>query len=293
MRRTSCLLLATLAPLALLVAGCGDDDSGPAPAKPYFQALPPPVHLSHRGGAGLYPESTIYALERALSEWDTDVLEIDLVMSSDGHIVVIHDLTVDRTTDGTGLVSEKTLAELQALDAAYWFDPDEDGSYPLRGQGITIPTLEEVFTAFPDAYYNLEIKDPDAEYEEDLRDVVVAHGLRDRVCWGSSNDDSAERLRALDPEVAIYYPMQAATCFAFAVLDGNDPMVACPRHYDALNLPEGGSTAEVIAAAHANGIAVYTWTIDDQARMEALFALGVDGIITDRPDVLRAVIDAL
>lgn len=251
------------------------------------------MHLSHRGGAELYPESTIYALGHALSEWDTDVLEIDLVRSADGHIMVIHDEEVDRTTDGTGLVRDMTLAQLKALNAAYWFDPDDDQSYPMREDGLTIPTLVEVFEAFPDAYYNLEIKDADAEYEGELYQLILAHGLRDHVCWGSSNDDSAERLRAQDPDIAIYYPMEAATCFVLAVTNVNDPMTQCLRHYDALNLPEGSSTAEVVAAAHANGIAVYTWTINDQARMEALFALGVDGIITDRPDILRAVIDAL
>ncbi|MDY0001276.1 MAG: glycerophosphodiester phosphodiesterase [Polyangia bacterium] len=288
---TNTLIILNIA-LVFGTSACGDNDSG-EPSKPYFEALPPPVHLSHRGGAGLYPESTLYALERALSEWDTDVLEIDLVLSADGHLMVIHDESVERTTDGSGMVGEKTLAELKALDAAFWFDPDGDESFPLRGEGLTIPTLEEVFTAFPDAYYNLEIKDADSEYEEDLHAVVLQFGMREKVCWGSSNDDSAERLRALDPDIAIYYPMQAATCFVLAVNDSNDPMTQCPRHYDALNLPEGGSTAEVIAAAHANGIAVYTWTIDDQPRMEALFALGVDGIITDRPDILRTVIDSL
>lgn len=286
------ILIALGIALVLSPAACGDDDAG-EPSKPYFQALPAPVHLSHRGGAALYPESTLYALEHALSEWDTDVLEIDLVLSADGHIMVIHDEEVDRTTDGTGLVGDLTLAELKTLNAAYWFDPDGDESYPMRTAGLTIPTLEEVFTAFPDAYYNLEIKDAAAEYEEALHALVLAHGLRDQVCWGSSNDDSAERLRALDPDIAIYYPMEAATCFVLAVNDGNNPMTQCPRHYDALNLPEGGSTAEVIAAAHSNGIAVYTWTIDDQPRMVALFALGVDGIITDRPDILRGVIDSL
>lgn len=286
----------------LLVVGCGDDDGGSDDGgadasainqKPFFEALPPPVHISHRGGGEIYPEHTLYAFLQAVDNDQTDVLEIDLVLSADGHIMLIHDLEVDRTTDGSGLVNDLTLAELEALDASYWFDPDGDGSYPRRGLGDTIPTLDETFEAFPQMYYNLEIKDADSEYEADLYALVQLHNLEDRVLWGSANSSSSDRLRALAPHIAMYYHTPAATCFVTQVLLENDPATECTEHYDVLNLPGGGLTVEVVEAAHAMGIAVYAWTIDLPEDMELLFSYGVDGIITDRPDLLRQVIDAM
>ena len=276
----------------LLVGGCGDDDGG-VDQKPFFEAMAPPVHLSHRGGAGIYPESTLYAFQQAVDVDQTDVLEIDLVLSSDGHIMVTHDLEVDGTTDGTGLVNDLTMAEIQALDAAYWFDPDGDQSYPERGQGHIMPTLDETFAAFPTLYYNLEIKDAASEYEADLYAMVQLYNLEDRVLWGSANSSSSDRLRAIAPHIAMYYHTAAATCFVTEATFGGDPATACTEHYDALNLPGGGITVEVVEIAHAMGVAVYAWTVDLREDMELLFGYGVDGIITDRPDILREVIDAM
>jgi len=278
--------------IAGMMAGCGDDDGG-VTQKPFFEALPAPVHISHRGGAGIYPESTLYAFQQAVDVDHTDVLEIDLVQSADGHIMVSHDDEVDRTTDGSGLITEMTLVEVQALDAAFWFDPDGDQSYPERGMGHTIPTLDETFAAFPTLYYNLEIKDAASEYEAELYALVQQYNLEDRVLWGSANSSSSDRLRAVAPHIAMYYHTAAATCFVTQVTLGGDPATDCTDHYDALNLPGGGITVEVVDAAHALGIAVYAWTVDLPEDMELLFGYGVDGIITDRPDVLRQVIDAM
>jgi glycerophosphoryl diester phosphodiesterase len=282
-----------MAALALSSA-CGDDDNGPAPeVKPYIQTLPPPVHISHRGGADVAPENTLYAFDVAITQYRTDVLEIDLHPTSDGEIVILHDETVDRTTDATGLVREMTLAEVKTLDAAYKFDPDGDGTYPLRGQSITIPTLAEAFEAHPQMHFNLEIKEWDTvQIESTVVELVQAYGMEELVCWGSSNDGSAERLKALLPEVCIYYPILAASCFGLAVINGDDPMEGCDR-YDALNIPESAATLDLIAAAHENAIPLYVWTVDDRTIMEMLFADGVDGIMTDRPDILRDVIDNL
>lgn len=285
-------ILALLAAWALLAtAACGDDDA--RSPKPFFRDLPAHVHISHRGGAGLFPENTLYAFQHATSEYQTDMLEMDLVISSDDNIMVSHDKTVDRTTDATGNINDMTLAELKALDAAYRFDPDGDSSYPLRGQGIQMATLEEIFQALPNQHYLLEIKDTENEYEQELHDLIVQYDMRDRVIFGSFIDSALDRMLAIDPDIATYYPTAAATCFVTAANDGDDPMVECDKHYDALSLPEGGIFPELISFAHANGIAVWAWTIDDPGFMQSLFDMGVDGIITNRPDLLRQVIDGL
>lgn len=272
-----------------LATACGDDDGGPT-QKPYIRNLPPPVHLAHRGCAENGPENTLHLFDIAVNVHGTDVLETDMFLTADGHIVLLHDEDLQRTTDGTGWVNEMTLAEVQALDAAYWWDPDGNASYPLRGQGITVPTLEESFTAFPDVSWNLEIKDAENEYEADLLAIIDQFGMREKVCWGSATDGSSARLRALAPEICLYYPTNAATCFVISVGDGLDPMVECER-YDALNLPEGGITTEVVAAAQANNIPIWAWTINDRDFMIQLLDMGVAGIITDRCEILREVID--
>lgn len=295
MRRFGWVAVFPLGMAALSFApSCGDDDNGPAPeVKPYIRTLPPPVHISHRGGVDVFPENTLYAFDMAITQYQTDVLEIDLHPTSDGEIVIMHDESVDRTTDATGLVREMTLAEIKTLDAAYRFDPDNEGTFPLRGQGITVPTLAEAFEAHSQMHFNLEIKEWDSvQIESTVAELVQAYGMEELTCWGSSNDGSAERLKALMPEVCVYYPEQAATFFVLDVLDGLDPMQR-PHVYDALNIPESAATLELIAAAHENGIPVYVWTVDDRTIMEMLFADGVDGIMTDRPDILRDVIDNL
>lgn len=284
--------LVLLSVVSLLGAwACGDDD---APQhKPFFRDLPAHVHISHRGGADLFPENTLYAFQHATSEYQTDMLEMDLVLSADDHIMVSHDKTVDRTTDATGNIHDMTLAELKSLDAAYQFDPDGDQSYPLRGQGIQLATLEEIFQALPNQHYLLEIKDTENEYEQELYDLIVQYDMHDRVIFGSFIDSALDRMLAIDPDLATYYPTGGATCFVTAVSDGADPMVECDKRYDALSLPEGGISPDLVTVAHANGIAVWAWTIDDAGFMQTLFDMGVDGIITNRPDLLRQVIDGL
>ena len=130
------------------------------------------------------------------------------------------------------------------------------------------------------------------QFESAVAEVVQAYGMEERVCWGSSNDGSAERLRALVPEVCTYYPINAGGCFAMAVVNGDDPLEEC-EVYDALNIPESAASIEYIEAAHAANIPVYAFTVNERWLMEALFADGVDGVMTDRPDILREVIDAM
>src|SRR5829696_2712479 len=116
-----------------------------------------PVNLAHRGASSLAPENTIEAFRLAL-EAGAGGLELDVHMTSDGHIVVIHDATVDRTTNGTGAVSEMTLHELRRLDAGHNFSPDGGPTRPYRGRGVRVPTLGEVLREFPGVAVNIEIK---------------------------------------------------------------------------------------------------------------------------------------
>ena len=153
----SSILLLTIT-LVLDLIGCGDDDewTNPSHVPTYFSG-PRPRNIAHRGGAGLFPENTIFAFEQAL-ELGTQILETDVRGTGDNVLVLLHDEDLSRTTDGRGRVKKRSLKYIKGLDAGYWFSPDGGQTYPYRDLGITVPTLEEVFIRFPYGRFNIEIK---------------------------------------------------------------------------------------------------------------------------------------
>jgi len=127
----------------------------PRPGRAFLAGAP---HLvAHRGGSGLAPENTLEAFRSAVDDWGADILEMDVRLSADGHVVVIHDETVDRTTNGSGAVGALTLEELRALDAGWRFT-DPSGATSFRGRGARLPTFDEVLDAFPAVRINVEAK---------------------------------------------------------------------------------------------------------------------------------------
>jgi glycerophosphoryl diester phosphodiesterase len=278
--------------VAALLVAVGGACAEPPALKPYLTRFHRPLHICHQGGEDVFPTNTLYAYRHCVAEFDTDVLEIDVHQTKDGHLVVLHDETVDRTTNGTGLVKEMTLAELQALDAAAKFTPEDGEGTPLAGQGIFVPTLEEVLDEFPDHLTNIEIKQTDPPIEQALVDMVVAHGMTTRVCLGSFHDGVAAKLRELLPAACHYAPEDMARDYYI----GTRARITgfFPPPVDAFALPPFSGDTEVIderlvEAAHLERKHVWAWTIDDVDEMNRLFDLGVDGIMTNRPDRLRDV----
>ncbi|NPA91559.1 MAG: glycerophosphodiester phosphodiesterase [Chloroflexi bacterium] len=288
--------------LALLVAGTVWilyrmlTVEAPKPAKPFYHDLPQPTAYAHRGGAALWPENTLYAFQHAW-ELGVDVLELDVRGTRDGAIVVIHDPTVDRTTNGTGRVKDMTLADIQALDAGYRFTPDGGKTYPYRGQGIRIPTLEEVFDALPNARFNIEVKSNDPPIVDAVADLIRRKGMEDRVLIGAFDQKIAEALRRALPEAATFATEGEARAFWFW------QKVHLPRVWrpvpDALQVPPTfpvkGYPVTVLSpyyvqAAHRLGVHVDVWTVDDPDEMARFLDMGVDGIMSDRPDVLLEVL---
>ena len=259
----------------------------PRPDRSYLLS-PRPLIMAHRGASGIAPENTIIAFRKAL-EAGSDVLELDVHATKDGEIVVIHDETVDRTTDGTGAVKDFTLEELKRLDAGYRFTPDEGKTYPYRGQGITIPTLKEVFAEFPDARINIEIKQPEPPIESSLLALIDEMGMRDKVLVASFHDEVMQRFRKLADDIAtsaaegelrefmVYLTLKAVPFYtpkadAFQV----------PEYYGERHVV----TKDFIEAAHSKNVKVHVWTVNEEGDMRRLLELGVDGIITDYPDRL-------
>lgn len=260
--------------------------------------LSPPPHpalagaphlIAHRGGAGLAPENTLAAFRQAVGSWAADMIELDVRASADGHCVVIHDPTVDRTTDGTGAVARLSLEELRRLDAGYRFSPDGGASFPFRGQGVRIPTIEEVLEALPGVRLIVEVKTGAAQpplfaalrrHAAEQRVVVAAMRLRDRT-----------RFRGYPGPVSA----SAAACRVFFALHQlRLARLWSPRAH-VVNLPLTWAgrrvvTPRLVADLHRRGLAVQVWTVDDPEQMHRLLDWGVDGILTDRPDRLARVL---
>jgi len=265
-----------------------------------FWARPIPDHpffgddrilvIAHRGGAGLWPENTIYAFEHAV-ELGVDVLEMDVHSTKDGELVVLHDETVDRTTNGTGRVEELTLAEIQGLDAGYTWTPDNGASYPFRGQGLRIPTLAEVLAAFPEARMNIEIKQ--GPIAARLCGMLRDYGMAERVLIVAFDAHTMSQFRRLCPEVATAAAEEEIRMFYGLNLAHLGRFYRPPA--EALEIPEYHGDRRVltrpfIRTAHERNMQVHVWVVNDINDMQRIVDLGVDGIITDYPDRLQAVL---
>jgi glycerophosphoryl diester phosphodiesterase len=244
-----------------------------------------PLLIAHRGGSALAPENTLAAFRPAVDWWRADLLEIDVQPSRDGDAVVIHDPTVDRTTDGTGHVSTFTVAELKRLDAGYRFTPDGGQTFPFRGQDVRLSTLREVLEALPHTRVNVEIKDTRAQQAvwDTVHDLHAVH----RVLIAAGDRNNRSRFRnyggptsAGKQDMYAFYGLHLARATRLWT-----PAV------DAFQMPEerGGRqvlTPRMLVEVQARNVAVHVWTINEARDMRRLLEWGVDGVITDRPDCL-------
>ncbi len=244
--------------------------------------------VAHRGGSKLAPENTMAAFRQAVDRWGADMLELDVRLTRDGHVVVIHDGTLDRTTDGRGLVAASTLAEIQTLDAGHRFE-DPDGVRSFRGTGVAIPTFEEVLDAFPDTRLNVEAKE--RQVAAPLVRVIRRHGAQHRVLLAAEFERSRRDVRD--------YPgpwgasrQQVFTFWVLHRLPGGHMYLPA---VDILQVPEVWKGLRIVSerfirAAHRHNIPVHVWTVDDPEAMKRLLSWGVDGIQSDRPDLLANVL---
>jgi glycerophosphoryl diester phosphodiesterase len=244
--------------------------------------------FAHRGGALLAPENTMPAIDNGLA-LGADGLEIDVQLSADGIPVVIHDRTLDRTTDRTGPVQALSVAELAHVDAGFHFR--RNGTFPFRGQQIGIPTLDAVLARHPDARVIIEMKGGEADLARRVGESIKRAGAVDRTCVGSFYQPSIDVIRAEHPEIVTSASQEEAR-WALHRSWVRWPW-ARPRPYFAFQVPEFAGRMRVVSPnfvrhQHREGHAIQVWVVNDRADVRRLLDWGVDGIISDVPDVAVA-----
>ena len=245
------------------------------------------LNIAHRGGKRVAPEETLAAFQDAV-DTGVDVLEMDLHATSDGVVVCMHDATVVRTTDGTGRIKDMTFDQLRELDAGFWFTTDGGQSYPYRGQGIVVPTLEEVLDAFGDLYFATEIKQSNPSIVDAVLGVLERTGTASRVIVAAGDDNVIAEVREKNPEV--FTSFAAGEMLTFTTFEAQDERTYRPPA-GFLHPPWEVSDAEFMARARRFDLRVHAWTVDDRPTMERLIDLDIDGIMTDDPGLLEKVID--
>jgi len=228
--------------------------------------------IAHRGASAYAPENTMPAFEKAL-ELGAEGIELDVHMTADGEIVVIHDHTIDRTSNGKGMVKDLTLDEIKKFDFGSWFDPSFEG--------VSIPTLREVMELLRDwdGLLNIEIKSGPIFYpgiEKKLIDMVKEYGFNDRVIFSSFNHYSLRDIKSIDPSMKIGLLYMAGLVEPYNYAKSLGAEALHPYYYNIV--------PEVVEGCKKNGIKLNPFTINDKKEIEMVMKAGVDGIITDYPD---------
>jgi glycerophosphoryl diester phosphodiesterase len=252
-----------------------------------------PVNFAHRGDSTRAPENTLDAFRRAV-EAGAGGLELDVHLTRDGQVVVIHDPTLERTTGGSGSLATTTLEALRAMDAGYGFSLDEGHTYPYRGKGLRVPTLAEVLEEFPDAAINIDIKEIQHGDEAAVLEVLRRADAEERTLVASKYHAAVRRVRKLSGgrvstgaskrEVGTFYLLSKLRLEGLLTPDYDALQV--PVYYGRLALV----TRRFVEAAHARGVRVDAWTVNDPAEMHRLLDLGVDVVMTDFPERLAGVL---
>ena len=248
-----------------------------------------PLVVAHQGGELLRPPNTMVAFRHA-DELGADILDTDVQRTADGVLVLLHDETVDATSDGTGPVGDLTLAELRELDFGHRFTTDDGATFPYRGRGHGIVTVEELFDEMSDGRrFGIEMKQIGAEGAAELCRLIEDFGYEDRVLVSSFGQDTMDRFRTECPDVATSATEGEVRVFYYLHRAGLNGLVE--PSYDALQVPERSAGRLVVSQDFVDdaadwGVPVIPWTIDEPEDMDRLLDLGVAGLNTNRPDLL-------
>lgn len=236
--------------------------------------------FAHQGGEGEWPNNTLFALEQS-DRLGADVLDLDVHLSKDGQLVLCHDATLDRTTDATGPINARTAAELARIDAGYRFTTDHGRTYPYRGKHLGIPTLQQVFERFPGRRFGIEIKTADPQAVHALKRL----GHENDILLSSFHDHIMRAARTGTKMATSASPGEVRVFLVLSTLH-LEALFSPPYH--ALQVPREhkGTTVlsqRLVDAAHARGVKVVPWTLNEPEEIEEAWRLDVDGVNTDYP----------
>ncbi len=258
------------------------------------------LNIAHRGGRRVRPEHTLLAYDQALVD-GADILELDVHETSDGEIVVMHDGTVDRTTNCGGVINEMTFAEIRECDAGYNFSTDDGATYPYRDMGLVVPTMQEVLDRYPDTAFVIEIKQASPSIVDHFVEVVRASEVGDKMIAAAFSDSVMDEFRAAAPEIATAMGVNDTLVFWGNSFGELDPEYEPPAEFAQVptTFNVGDRIVDVlhpgfVPRAHELDMFVHVWTINDEEEMRFLIeTYGVDGIMTDYPPRLTKVINEL
>jgi glycerophosphoryl diester phosphodiesterase len=246
--------------------------------------FPKPMIFAHRGSSASAPENTLAAFELAV-EHGAHAIELDAQLSADGHIMVIHDHQVNRTTNGTGYVNEMDLVALKELDAGSYFD--------RKYQGEKIPTLSEVLeTIGQKILINIELKNDRTPLDDLPRraaEIVTRHAMQTRVIFSSFNPIALQRVKKELPGTPCGFLTSSELWNAGLRLLGRILI----KEYEALHPDARSVTPELISKVHNNGQRIHVYTVNDPEEMRNFFKMGADGIITDKPELAVQILTAM
>jgi glycerophosphoryl diester phosphodiesterase len=242
-------------------------------------SMKPPLLVAHRGASGHAPENTMAAFQLAL-EMKVDGIELDVHMSRDGSIVVIHDSTVNRTTNGRGRISARTLPELRSLDAGSWFNIAFPEKARREYAGQQIPTLDNVLELVQDrARLFIEMKDPHRypdSLESKLLYMVRRHRMQDRVIFLSFDQRALRKMRDLDPTIPV--------ALLISTFRGDPVEAARSLHGCGLAVQHRRLRPTLAEKALASNLSLIAWTVDNPKDMDRMIKAGASAIITNYPD---------
>lgn len=256
---------------------------------------PLPRVVAHRGDSANYPENTLDAFISA-AKMGIDVIETDVHLTKDKKLVIWHDPTLERNTDGEGTLESHTLSELKELDAGYTFTKDGGKTYPYRGKGIKLCTLDEALKACPESRFNIDLKSQEEDIVNIFIDVIRQNKAEKRVCGASFHLNNLKKLRRLAPEI-----QTSVTTWEVIPLLLREKLHILPKTFDRIlvfQVPVRQYkitviTKHFIKEMHKRGAVVMVWTINDENEMRRLFSLGVDTIMTDNPRLVIKVAEEM